>query len=95
MKFDTPLAFFAGDTDMARLFRHHDGSDSPVGPPEQWPQSLRSVVQLMLGSAFPMFVAWGSKLARIYNAGAAGFNLHLAKPFDPLQLTSLIAQRAA
>jgi PAS domain S-box-containing protein len=71
VKFDTPLAFFAGDTDMARLFRQHDWSDSPLGPPEQWPQSLRSVVQLMLGSAFPMFVAWGPKLAMVYNAGYA------------------------
>jgi PAS domain S-box-containing protein len=73
VKFDTPLAFFAGDTEMARLFRHHDWSDSPLGPPEQWPQSLRSVVQLMLGSAFPMFVAWGPKLAMVYNAGYAEF----------------------
>ena len=56
---------------MARLFRQHDWSDSPLGPPEQWPQSLRSVVQLMLGSAFPMFVAWGPKLALVYNAGYA------------------------
>ena len=56
---------------MARLFRQHDWSDSPLGPPEQWPQSLRSVVQLMLGSAFPMFVAWGPKLALVYNVGYA------------------------
>jgi PAS domain S-box-containing protein len=73
VKFDTPLAFFARDTDMARLFRQHDWSGSPLGPPEQWPQSLRSVVQLMLGSAFPMFVAWGPKLAMVYNAGYADF----------------------
>lgn len=73
MKFDTPLAFFERDTDMARLFRQHDWSGSPLGPPEQWPQSLRSVVQLMLGSAFPMFVAWGPKLSMVYNAGYADF----------------------
>jgi PAS domain S-box-containing protein len=73
VKFDTPLAFFAGDTDMARLFRQHDWSDSPLGPPDEWPQSLRSVAQLMLGSAFPMFVAWGEKLAMVYNAGYADF----------------------
>jgi PAS domain S-box-containing protein len=73
VKFDTPLAFFAGDTDMARLFRQHNWSDSPLGPPDQWPRSLRSVVQLMLGSAFPMFVAWGPKLAMVYNAGYAKF----------------------
>jgi PAS domain S-box-containing protein len=66
-----PLAFFAGDTAMARLFRQHDWSGSPLGAPDQWPASLRSVAQLMLGSAFPMFVAWGPKLAMVYNAGYA------------------------
>jgi PAS domain S-box-containing protein len=71
VKFDTPLAFFAGDTAMARLFRQHDWSVSSLGPPDEWPQSLRSVIQLMLGSAFPMFVAWGPRLAMVYNAGYA------------------------
>ena len=56
---------------MARLFRQHDWSGSPLGSSDEWPQSLRSVVQLMLGSAFPMFVAWGPKLAMVYNAGYA------------------------
>ena len=54
---------------MARLMRARDWSGSPLGPPEAWPQALRSVVNLMLGSAFPMFVAWGPELAQIYNDG--------------------------
>ena len=72
-----PLAFFAGDADMARLFRHHDWSDSPLGPPEQWPQSLRSVVQLMLGSAFPMFAQEKSALDR--SDGGLGIGLALSR----------------
>ena len=41
---------------------------SPVlGSPDAWPQSLRSVVGLMLGSRFPMFVAWGPDLGFLYN----------------------------
>jgi PAS domain S-box-containing protein len=38
-----------------------------VGDPRVWPQSLRSVVHLMLGSGFPMFVAWGPTLEMLYN----------------------------
>ncbi len=53
---------------MAGLMREKtDWSAFPPGPPQQWPQSLRSVVNLMLGSAFPMFVAWGPALHALYN----------------------------
>lgn len=45
----------------------HDWSMSPLGPPEAWPQSLRSIVGLMLTSKFPMFVAWGPELGFLYN----------------------------
>ena len=44
-----------------------DWSRSPLGHPSEWPQSLRSVVALMLGSKFPMFVAWGPELGFLYN----------------------------
>ena len=54
---------------MGALMRTHDWSSSPLGPPERWPQSLRAVVSLMLTSKFPMFVAWGPKLAFLYNDG--------------------------
>ena len=69
MSADSDFAFLVGDTAMVRLMREHDWSDSPVGPPEQWPEQLRSVVGLMLGSAFPMFLAWGPSLTMFYNDG--------------------------
>ena len=47
--------------------RSHDWSTSPLGPPERWPQSLRTVVDLVLQSRFPMFVAWGADLGFLYN----------------------------
>ena len=49
------------------MMRSHDWSRSPLGPPDAWPQSLRSVVSLMLHSKFPMFVAWGPSLGFLYN----------------------------
>ncbi|MDI1270333.1 MAG: PAS domain-containing protein [Polaromonas sp.] len=61
------LPFLSGDTSTSRLMRGMDWSGPGLGPPQQWPQSLRSVVSLMLGSAFPMFVAWGPALNTLYN----------------------------
>ena len=51
---------------MGELMRSHDWSQSALGKPEAWPQSLRSVVGLLLSSKFPMFVAWGSELTLLY-----------------------------
>jgi len=49
------------------LMRARDWSTSPLGSPDTWPQSLRTVVGLMLTSKFPMFVAWGPDLIFLYN----------------------------
>ena len=42
---------------MGAAIREHDWNGSPLGLPETWPAPLRMSVSLMLGSAFPMFVA--------------------------------------
>ena len=63
---ETP-GFLAGGGKVGALMRAHDWSASPLGPPESWPQSLRSVVGLLLQSRFPMFVAWGTELGFLYN----------------------------
>ena len=47
--------------------REQDWAISSLGASVLWPQSLCSVVNLMLGSAFPMFVAWGPTLSLLYN----------------------------
>ncbi len=52
---------------MGALMRSHDWSTSPLGDPQDWPQSLLSVVGLLLNSKFPMFVAWGDELGFLYN----------------------------
>ncbi len=61
------LAFLSDGGEAGALMRSLDWSRSPLGPPSGWPQSLRSVVALMLGSKFPMFVAWGPDLGFLYN----------------------------
>jgi len=61
------LGFLDGGGRTGALMRAHDWSDSPLGSPEGWPQSLRTVVSLLLQSQFPMFVAWGKDLGFLYN----------------------------
>ena len=56
---------------MGALMRTHDWSATPLGTPATWPQSLRSVVELMINSRYPMFVAWGDDLTFLYNDGYA------------------------
>ena len=62
-----PLDFLAGGGHVGALMRSQDWSASPLGPPESWPPSLRTVVGLLLQSRFPMFVAWGKELGFLYN----------------------------
>src|SRR5215218_5228775 len=59
-------ATFANDG-MRALVREKDWSQTPVGPMDQWPQSLRVAVGICLNSRFPMFVWWGPHLVNIYN----------------------------
>jgi PAS domain S-box-containing protein len=62
-----PLDFLADGGHVGALMRAHDWSRSPLGRPDTWPQSLRTVVGLLLQSRFPMFVAWGPELGFLYN----------------------------
>lgn len=49
------------------LLHSCDWTKSPLGPPQGWSPTLRSVVSLAMDSKFPMFVAWGPELGFIYN----------------------------
>lgn len=58
---------FPGDGEMARLMRAYDWASTPLGPPSEWSQSLRTVVRVMLGSRFAMWMAWGPELTFFCN----------------------------
>ena len=55
------------ESPTARLLEDVDWTATPLGPPQQWPQSLRIAVSICLNSRFPMFVWWGPSLVNIYN----------------------------
>nr|WP_255636265.1 PAS domain-containing protein [Azospirillum sp. 412522] len=61
------LDAFTGGGEMGERMRRMDWSATPLGPADQWPQSLRTIVNLMLTSSFPMFTAWGPELTFLYN----------------------------
>jgi len=58
---------FAGGGEMGARMRALDWSATVLGPLEQWPQSLRACVCVMLGSGYPMLVCWGPAYAMLYN----------------------------
>jgi signal transduction histidine kinase/CheY-like chemotaxis protein len=59
--------FLSGGGEMGALMRQHDWQSSSLGPPDRWPQALRTVVRLMLNTGHPMYVWWGAELACLYN----------------------------
>lgn len=63
----TSPGFLALGGDTGALMRAQDWSSTPFGPPECWPQSLRSAVSICLGTKFPIAIYWGPELALLYN----------------------------
>ncbi len=61
------LEFLAGGGETGALIRSKDWSQTPLGPPETWPQSLKTCVRIVLTSRQPMFVWWGNDLINLYN----------------------------
>ncbi|GAO38428.1 hypothetical protein SCH01S_15_00530 [Sphingomonas changbaiensis NBRC 104936] len=52
---------------MAERIRTFDWATTPLGPIEEWPQSLRTSVNLLLDSAKPAYIGWGPELIALYN----------------------------
>src|SRR5690242_14126150 len=60
-------SFVAGAGEMAARMRDFRWADTPLGDLDRWPQSLRTLVALMLESRQPMFIAWGAQRTWLYN----------------------------
>jgi PAS domain S-box-containing protein len=58
---------------MSARIRAHDWASTPLGPIEAWPQSLKSVVGMMVAAPNPMVLLWGHEGVLIYNDGYARF----------------------
>ena len=62
-----PVEFFDAGTDIGRAYAAVTWTESPVGPPTDWPESLRTTFSLMVSSRFSMWMAWGPDLTFFCN----------------------------
>ncbi|WP_296620001.1 PAS domain-containing sensor histidine kinase [Marivirga sp.] len=61
--------FLKGGGEMGELIRAKDWSKTSLGNPSDWPQSLRTMVGVMLDNPFGMYIAWGNDYTQLYNDG--------------------------
>ncbi|MNQ34702.1 Phytochrome-like protein cph1 [compost metagenome] len=61
--------FLAGGGAMGELIRAKDWSKTSLGDPSTWPQSLCTMVAVMLENPFGMYIAWGDNYTQLYNDG--------------------------
>jgi hypothetical protein len=59
--------FLADGGEMGELIHSKDWSKTPIGDPENWPQSLRTITSVMLNNPFGMYIAWGNEFTQLYN----------------------------
>ena len=56
-----------GDGDMAGRISSFDWASTPLGPIARWPQSLKTIVDLMLSLRSMMCLVWGPDVIHLYN----------------------------
>src|SRR5689334_16451072 len=61
------LTFLAGGGEMGGRMREMDWSQTALGPPHLWPQSLRSTVSMLLPSKAQIVLFWGPEFIVLYN----------------------------
>jgi PAS domain S-box-containing protein len=59
--------FLRGGGEMGALIAAYDWSKTSLGPPDAWPQSLKTAIRIMLTSRQPIWVGWGPDLLFFYN----------------------------
>ncbi|MEH2207104.1 MAG: ATP-binding protein [Nostoc sp.] len=72
---------FAGGGEMGALMRarfaytegNADWSQTSLGLPEHWSQSLKTALRIVLTSRQPMFIWWGEDLINLYNDAYSSF----------------------
>jgi PAS domain S-box-containing protein len=59
-----------GQSEMAARIRSYDWSQTPLGPIEDWSETLLATANLMLHSPFPTILSWGPEMVFLYNDAA-------------------------
>jgi PAS domain S-box-containing protein len=61
------LDFLAGGGEMGERMRALNWLNTPLGVPSAWPQSLKTIVRVMLDSRYAMWMLWGPELTFFCN----------------------------
>jgi PAS domain S-box-containing protein len=59
-----------GNSEMAGRIRAYDWWKTPLGPIEDWSETLLATANLMLHSPFPTILSWGPEMVFLYNDAA-------------------------
>ena len=76
-----PTEISGSSPDMASLVSTFDWSKTPLGPAAEWPESLKTVVRILLTSRFAMWMGWGPELTFLYNDAYARMTLGKKHPW--------------
>ncbi|MDR5856483.1 response regulator [Caballeronia sp. LZ050] len=60
-------SFLLGGGEMGVLIRGFDWARTSLGAPQNWPQSLKTAIRIMLTSRQPIWIGWGHELLFFYN----------------------------
>lgn len=61
--------FFVGGGETGKLLQTKNWINSSIGLPENWPQSLRTTISILLNASLPMILYWGPESICFYNDG--------------------------
>src|ERR1700761_8149472 len=67
MSTDSNFSFLTTETEIGGLIHTIDWSDSALGAPQDWPETLKMKLNTIMHSLFPMFIFWGEDLFCFYN----------------------------
>ena len=68
----SPTAFLDDAGQLGELIRSFDWTATSLGGVQMWPQSLRTVVNIMLAWPQPILLFWGPELRLLYNDAFCG-----------------------
>jgi GAF domain-containing protein len=75
------IGLLAGGGEMGERTRTFDWSLTPLGPLADWPQSLKTIVRVMLDSRYAMWLGWGPEITFFYNDAYAAMTLGPKHPW--------------
>lgn len=72
---------FPAGGEISALLRDTDWAATSLGPVEQWPHGLRTIVRVILTSRFAMWMGWGDDLLFFYNEAYRQMTLGAKHPW--------------